>query len=155
VPPRQPPTLHDDSIKTPAGRAFYGQDPADAGLRNFAPQVQPKAGYYMVDAHGSPGAFSVGADSLSASEMANLVRNDPAWNGRPVFLMSCETGQGNNPVAQQLANQLGVKVRAPTEFAWTDINGKPYSTAGTPDPSTGQYIETVPYNGIWKNFRPR
>lgn len=41
-----------------------------------------------------------------------------------VRLLSCNTGKGNNSYAQQLADELGVRVYAPDQYDWYYSNGK-------------------------------
>ncbi|MEU4271029.1 hypothetical protein [Streptomyces sp. NPDC026092] len=47
--------------------------------------------------------------------------------------MSCETGQGDEPFAQELADNLGVPVTAPTELAWSDSQGNSWVASGVFD----------------------
>jgi hypothetical protein len=46
------------------------------------------------------------------------------WNGEPVRLLSCNTGSVPDGFAQDLANHLGVKVEALSDYLWVYPNGK-------------------------------
>ena len=53
--------------------------------------------------------------------------------------------------AQQLSNELGVQVTAPTEPVWSVKSEEPVVTAA--DPDTGEPID--PPTGSWVNFQPQ
>ena len=150
-------SIWDESVPTPAGRAFYEAD--DGEMRDLASQVPEAPGQYTVDIHGTADYFTWGNTRLSAGQLADLIRADPAWAGQPIRLISCDTGAGAYPAAQQLADALGVPVRAPTELAWTNGNGDVWTDAGQTivDPRTGQRV-TIPSLfgdwGDWKDFAP-
>jgi len=68
---------------------------------------------------------------------------------QPIRLFSCDTGKDPNGFAQQLADELGVKVTAPTEPVWSTKNGEPFVTSigedGMPvKPPTGTWVEFEP-----------
>jgi len=70
-------------------------------------------GYYAVETHGADtGRWVMGPDgrAMDAAEVAALVRQDPRWQGRPVFLNVCQAGEGRVQFAQELASELGVDV---------------------------------------------
>ncbi|MCK9878368.1 hypothetical protein MXD59_21780 [Frankia sp. Ag45/Mut15] len=140
------------SKATSDGRAFYSV--TDHTMRRAAATADTEPGCYTADLHGSPDAFHVGNVDLDASDLASLIRRDDAWKSRPVRLMSCETGQGDDPVAQKLANELGVVVTAPTELAFSDQEtGRVWTTSMTEN-EYGRLVQTVPYDGIWIDFHP-
>ncbi|MCL9759547.1 hypothetical protein [Frankia sp. AiPa1] len=107
------------SEKTEAGRSFY---PPSESNTESARLVAPEPGYYTVDIHGDPSGCLFGTERLDAHDVAQLIRTDRGWDHRPVRLLSCETGKGDNPMAQKLANELGRNVLAPTENAWVDCD---------------------------------
>ena len=51
---------------------------------------------------------------LNAQRLAQWIRQDPKWKGRPIEIRGCGLGQGDNSFAQQLANLLKTKVTAGT-----------------------------------------
>jgi len=116
-------------IDTRAGRAYYTLDENE--MRAFARALPPFSGEYTVDMHGTPDHVTFGSTSFDASQLSELVRADGKWNSRPVRLFSCRTGQGDRPIAQELANHLGVEVTAPTELVWSNHGGDFFVAPGT------------------------
>lgn len=79
------------------------------------------AGYYSVSGHGNPNVMAgPNGEILAPLDLANMIKKDPNFRNQPVYLDACSTGKGTNSFAQQLANSLGVTVRAPTDdvTAW-------------------------------------
>jgi hypothetical protein len=141
-----------ESRPTDAGRAFYEKN--DETMYGYALAVEPATGAYTADLHGTSNDFRVGRRALDARQLGALIRADDAWGGQPVRLMSCETGQGDNPVAQQLADELGVTVTAPTELVFSDQEGNVWTTSMTVD-ENDEPIPTIPPDGQWIDFKPR
>jgi hypothetical protein len=136
-------------LDTNAGSAYYG--PNDAVMREAAQEVNPEAGYHTVDMHGSADdsdhvyfqSENGALESLSADQLADVIRDNDNWDGQPVRLFSCWTGQdppgGGDAFGQQLADSLGVEVRAPTTPISNDSYGNPVLLGG----------------GEWRTFQPR
>ncbi|MCK9923303.1 hypothetical protein MXD61_15725 [Frankia sp. AgPm24] len=143
--------LYTASQRTPAGRAFF--DRADSAITS-ALRVAPEPGYFTVDLHGNPSSFLVGSEKLNAHDLGRLVLADAHWDHQPVRLLSCRTGQGDRPVAQELANELGVDVLAPTEVVWVrQTTGETVVSSSVLD-DEGLPVPKIPYDGLWKIFRP-
>jgi len=108
--------------------------------------------------HGNPTEVHVCGNRLDAKKFADVIRQDPDWRNQPITLFSCETGKsltdGDQPVAQQLANELGVEVHAPTELCWSDKFGNVTISSGFRDIQTGELLQTDPPDGVWKIFKP-
>ena len=51
------------------------------------------------------------------------MRDAPLFGGGSIRLLACHTGAQKNVFAQQLANELGVTVRAPNEALWLNEEG--------------------------------
>ncbi|MCP9980038.1 ADP-ribosyltransferase [Actinomadura madurae] len=119
-----------------AGRALYGPD--EPYMRNTAGMVPPDpAGRFVLDAHGNSDGPIVGDRPMSATDLAALIRSDPNWNGRDLLLLSNNTGDGR--FASDLAQNLGVRVTAPTGAVDVDARGNPESsgwTVSNPDGTT-------------------
>ncbi|WP_261568733.1 hypothetical protein [Frankia gtarii] len=141
--------IYQDSLQTPAGRAFF--EPDDRILRNSAVTTRPKEGFYTADLHGNPEGFGVGDKRVDAGEFASLVQTDPDWRRQPIRLLSCSTGAGDHPVAQDVAEELGVRVEAPTGPVWVDHNGNPVVDDTEIENEYG-LMETGP--GTWRTFEP-
>jgi hypothetical protein len=137
----------DNSVVTPAGRAFYppGEVP------DTAHALRRETGQYTVDIHGGPDFVRIGADRLTVDDLAALIEADPNWHGEPVRLLACETGQNAGGFAQQLADRLGVTVHAPTEMVGVDPDGNLYVTSLTVD-EAGMRVPGLP--GRMYEFEP-
>src|SRR5690606_6809962 len=93
--------------------------------------------------HGSDNAALFNGRPINAADLARVIRQSGMWQqyeaalsdwqnsdpdtrgDRPkppnIDLFSCNTARG---FAQQLANELGVRVDAPTDFAWVHNDGR-------------------------------
>lgn len=91
-------------------------------------------GIYDVVGHGTPNDIA----GYSAQEVADRI--SPTLGGRVVRLLSCETGSPSGSFAQDLANNLGVTVQAPTTNIGASGSGKTL------------FFET---GGEWKWFTPQ
>jgi hypothetical protein len=120
--------------------------------KQYSQDVPKYPDEYVLDLHGSPDSVQVGEDPKGAAEFAQLVKSQSDWDGKtPIRLFSCYTGADPEGFAQQLSNELGVQVTAPTEPVWSVKSGEPVVTAA--DPDTGEPID--PPTGSWVNFQPQ
>ncbi|KOV87236.1 hypothetical protein [Nocardia sp. NRRL S-836] len=140
----------DESTVTPAGRAFY--QAGDEMLAD-ADQVPPKPGSYTVDVHGNATSVRIGTERLTADDLAAIIEADPNWQGQPIRLLSCNTGHDDNGFAQQLADRLGVPVTAPSDYAGTFADGRPFVATARADES-GRLVPKIPPDGNWRTFTP-
>lgn len=61
------------------------------------------------------------------SLLASIIRHSDGWNGQKIRLLSCSTGKTNGDdycFAEELANALGVTVKAPNDVLFINENGK-------------------------------
>ena len=144
--------IYAQSIETPGGRAFH--DPNDAGIIRDALELPAQPGMYTVDIHGHPDKVTFLGRPLTEHDLAALIRNDPKWNGQPIWLFSCETGQLDDGFAQRLADELGVAVVAPTEIAVSDEDGNFFVATETGTDAYGEPIYHSPPDGVWRKFVP-
>ncbi|MEW2522480.1 WXG100 family type VII secretion target [Actinacidiphila alni] len=156
-----PPDRIPDS-ETLSGDAVYFSDHSTAigydrrTLNNFD-NADPIPGYHDVVVHGGdegvalPGRINHAGEEfpvdMHPSHIADAVRQNPAYNGGPVRLVSCHSGtiaEGRNelPIAQQVANDLGVPVKAPT------------SAVGVSRMPTGPETPQIRGDGYWRTFLP-
>lgn len=116
------------TIKLENGFAcFPDADP----LSQYVQKVKPLKTYFDVAMHGSPSAVGFGtADTnMSPRLLASIIRHSDGWNGQKIRLLSCCTGQqdgDNYCFAEELANALGVEVKAPNDTLFIMRNGKMY-----------------------------
>jgi hypothetical protein len=104
------------------GAIQYGTK-GDLFLANAAKAKQP-AGMLDVAVHGSPTMVEIGNYSVNHRVLANLIKRNPQFNGQPIRLLSCNTGELSNGFAKNLANKLGVSVTAPDNLIWAWPNGR-------------------------------
>ncbi|MEU8229097.1 hypothetical protein AB0C12_05755 [Actinoplanes sp. NPDC048967] len=158
----QPPARTPDS-RLPAGDPVdHGADSTAIGyddrtMRNFD-AVRPEPGYHDVVVHGERnGLFRpglIGADGLGhpanyphPNQIADAVRGNPNYDGGPVRLVSCHTGAvdrgaGVPPAGQQIADALGVPVKAPTD------------AVGVPRRGPLGQEPAIRGGGTWETFYP-
>lgn len=122
-----------EGTRIPGGMAYFSA--TEAGMRQGAAALPRFPGEYIFAAHGRNDAVCVDAGQLTAAEIAELIRADGEWNGRQVRLFACNTGRGENPVAADLATQLGVRVTAPDDYAWLGAGRQVWRCADQEDDS--------------------
>jgi len=115
-------------------------------------------GQFDVIAHGNETQIEIntaeGAKLVDASEAADYIRAADGYDGQDVRLLSCSTGADADGFAQQLANELGVKVTAPNDILWSRPDGSLEVAPGkyVTDPTDGstdlQYVEPTPDSGF-------
>ncbi|MBW2455212.1 MAG: RHS repeat protein, partial [Deltaproteobacteria bacterium] len=125
-------------------------------------QMQDVPGSFMVNAHGNPQGMQMnGGFTTDPTEIARQIRADPGYTpGTPIILNSCSTGAGSNSIAQQLSNEMGVPVTAPTQTVWNRSDGSTTfenasiqeNNPSNPDPgATGEWRTSTP--SLWSRVR--
>jgi hypothetical protein len=104
--------------------AFPENDPLSVNIQN----VKPLKTYFDVAMHGSPTAVGFGTKETNMSPrlLAAVIRHMDGWNGQKIRLLSCNTGErigDNYCFAEELANALGVTVKAPDDVLYIAKNG--------------------------------
>ena len=105
--------------------AFPEGDP----LQKYVQSVKPLENYFDVAMHGTPTAVGFGTEETNMSPrlLASTIRHTGGWNGQNVRLLSCSTGKQSGDgycFAEELANALGVTVKAPDDTLYIYPNGK-------------------------------
>lgn len=109
---------------------FPDGDPLNENVK----RVKPLKTYFDVAMHGSQTAVGFGTKELnmSPSLLAAVIRHSKGWNGQKVRLLSCSTGarmENDYCFAEELANALGVEVKAPDDVLF--ISGAGVLKVGT------------------------
>lgn len=94
-------------------------------------KVKPLKSYYDVAMHGSPTAVAFGSKKANMSPrlLASIIRHSKGWNGQNIRLISCSTDKrigDDYCFAEELANTLGVKVKAPNDVLYVTCRGEMY-----------------------------
>jgi len=119
------------TIKLENGFAcFPDSDPLNENVK----MVKPLKTYFDVAMHGSQTAVGFGTKELNMSPrlLAAVIRHSKGWNGQKVRLLSCSTGarmENDYCFAEELANALGVEVKAPDDVLF--ISGAGVLKVGT------------------------
>lgn len=98
--------------------------------------------------------------SFRAKEAAELIRNSREFCGKPIRLIACQTGALKDGIAQQLADELGVNVLAPTEIVNVDIAGNMFVSDNDVlvdlwNTSAKEIRGSIKETGKWVEFKPR
>lgn len=109
---------------------FPDGDPLNENVK----RVKPLKTYFDVAMHGSQTAVGLGTKELNMSPrlLAAVIRHSKGWNGQKVRLLSCSTGarmENDYCFAEELANALGVEVKAPDDVLF--ISGAGVLKVGT------------------------
>lgn len=109
---------------------FPDGDPLNENVK----RVKPLKTYFDVAMHGSQTAVGFGTKELNMSPrlLAAVIRHSKGWNGQKVRLLSCRTGarmENDYCFAEELANALGVEVKAPDDVLF--ISGAGVLKVGT------------------------
>ncbi len=112
-------------------------------LHEFVKKVKPIPGFEDYGIHGDKYGFvfkdADGNEShLSVKEFARIIKESGTYKGGDIRLLSCETGAEGSVVAQGLADELGVRVMAPSDLLYIHYDGT--MTIGNILTSTGEWI---------------
>lgn len=104
---------------------FPDNDP----LQRYIQSVKPLKTYFDVAMHGAPNAvgFGTAETNMSPRLLASVIRHSAGWNGQKVRLLSCSTGKqvgDDYCFAEELANALGVEVKAPDDILLISPSGR-------------------------------
>ena len=102
--------------RRPADLRLFADGQSTIGKKSGLPVTEEfpvPEGYYAIEMHGaSIGRWVQDADGrmINAAELAVRIRQDPRWDGKPVFLAVCQAGEGHVQFAQELSSELKVDV---------------------------------------------
>lgn len=104
--------------------AFPKDDPLAVNIK----AVKPLKTFFDVAMHGSPTAVGYGTKepNMSPRLLASVIRHMDGWNKQNIRLLSCSTGKQTGEeycFAEELANALGVIVKAPNDEVFITKSG--------------------------------
>ena len=111
------------------------------------PDVDPD-GFFDVVGHGSPHSMEgfglhPALEYLDHRTLAKAILRSPDYSGQPIRLISCSTGACPSGFAQNLANQLGVQVKAPSDSIWAYSDGR-LTIGPKHSKAAGQFVDFFP-----------
>jgi SPP1 gp7 family putative phage head morphogenesis protein len=123
-------------------------------LYKNAERIKPVRGFEDVIVHGDEAGFvfrdANGVDSnLSVIEFAQILRDTPSYQSGNIRLVACDTGSPNAVTAQALANEMQVKVLAPSKTVFVDWDGNMIIAGSREDAINGTNL------GKWVEFKPQ
>ncbi|MFD5570733.1 putative T7SS-secreted protein [Streptomyces cadmiisoli] len=132
------------------GATAIGYDPAT--LRNFD-VAQRLPGYQDVIIHGTRDGRMVageanragaraGGHDINPNHVLDTINRIPGYNGEPIRMLTCHSGAAQPHVIQEMANSLGVPVKAPTD------------AVGVPSFGEGPFTPHIKDGGVWLTFLP-
>ena len=109
---------------------IFATDTPTNKFASYVKNIPPIDDFYDVALHGSPTYAEFFGEPIDAYTLSNIIRNRSDYQiGTNIRLLSCSTGNTTytgNCFAQILANELGVKVKAPTDIIYVRPNGSYY-----------------------------
>jgi hypothetical protein len=149
----EPPSIEDafadHAEPTEAGLSLHGGDDHMGDLPHRVPADDR---YFTVDAHiTEDGYVRIGGHEYTPEELGRMLREN-GWDGaKPIRLIGCDAAE--NGFGSRLAAHLGTDVLAPTAKAWTDENGRVYTSSPEPD-GNGNLRPRIPPDGEWHTMHP-
>lgn len=126
---------------------FVGKGDGEA-LSKASKWVREEPGYTDVIVHGTSDSAQFFHNgkwvTLDQRRLANMLKKDPGYSKGAIRLLSCNTGAHSKGFAQNLANKMGVAVKAPTDKLWVHSSGK---LVVGPSPTKN--------TGTWKTYYPQ
>lgn len=102
----------------------------DEAIHFSAKKVKNNANIFVVGGHGNPELVRNSnvpgiKEILKPQDLAEMIKNHPKYTqGMPVYLLSCNTGEGEGSIAEQLAGLLKAEVSAPDTLLWYWPDGR-------------------------------
>ncbi|MET8422574.1 ADP-ribosyltransferase [Nocardia sp. NPDC004860] len=137
------------ATETEAGVSFH---PDDAALSDLAGLIPEDPNHFTADVHiDKDGNAHINGKVYTPEEFGDLLR-ESGWDGKkPIRLIGCDAG--TNGFAARLATHLDVDVLAPTKPAWSDTQGRLYTSTAETHPD-GTRRPRIPPDGEWETHHP-
>ena len=119
------PIVKRSTIKLQNGFACF---PEGDLLNENVQKVRPLKTYFDVAMHGTPTSVCFGTKEANMSPrlLASVIRHSEGYTGQKIRLLCCSTGKivsGEYCFAEELANALGVMVKAPDDALYISNRG--------------------------------
>lgn len=130
------------TIKLENGFAcFPDGDPLTENAKN----VKPLKTYFDVAMHGTPTGVCFGSneENMSPRLLASIIRHSDGYEGQKIRLLCCSTGKiigDEYCFAEELANALGVPVKAPNDVLYISNRGG----LKVREDGTGKFVDYLP-----------
>lgn len=115
------------TVAISASSSFVGKGEGDL-LKVYAKSVKEEPGFTDVVIHGNENSAEYYHNGrwheIDQRTLALMLKKDQGYKSGGIRLISCSTGKLDKGFAQNLANKLGVKVKAPTDTVWVWNTGK-------------------------------
>lgn len=130
------------TIKLQNGFACF---PDGDPLNENAQKVKPLKTYFDVAMHGTPSGVCFGTKEANMSPrlLASIIRHSDGYTGQKIRLLCCSTGRIDGEeycFAEELANALGVAVKAPDDVLYISNRGG----LKVREDGTGKFVDYVP-----------
>lgn len=130
------------TIKLQNGFACF---PEGDPLNENSQKVKPLKTYFDVAMHGTPTSVCFGTDEANMSPrlLASVIRHSEGYAGQKIRLLCCSTGRivnGEYCFAEELANALGVEVKAPNDLLYISNRGG----LKVREDGTGKFLDYAP-----------
>jgi len=130
---------------------LVGDLPKGKDLAAAAKKVKKEEGFTDVAVHGAPDHIEVfrmiGGEEkgvkLTHRSLARFLKTDKGYSGGKIRLLTCKTGMKTGTFAQDLANKMGVAVKAPSDTLHIWPNGR-MVIGPSPYKNTGKWITYYP-----------
>ena len=129
-------------------------------LYRYADKIKPLENYSDIVCHGTPNSLLIKGFNgeeweIPPKEVAERIHNSQEFCGKPIRLISCQTGADSNGIAQQIADILQVDVMAPTEIVNVNSLGEMFLSNNKYLAEMWDLGEDVVQTGEWKIFDPK
>jgi hypothetical protein len=121
----------DEELENTIKRCIKQDKPVFADdLAPYFEKIKPETGKYITALHGNSEEAFLYGKGINAKTLANIIRSRKDYSNEEIVLISCNTGNSDNVkkcFAQQLADEIGVTVHAPTRYGIITSSGEYYS----------------------------
>ena len=128
---------------------LFDEERPDAAARNSYTASNPFPGSFHVLGHGSPAGMVYDGETLTGSELADMISSAPGYDaGEDITLSSCRLGGGTTP--QEVANATGscVNYAGPNDFVWIPEGRPTFTGTGTGPPGSRVLDERTPWRRV-------